>query len=136
MKAHIFIALSGLMAACPMRGADAQSPAGGPMQLAALSPQEQDAGAPRGGAETTVPDLSKLLSPRESEMRIVIQRYEADRGNLNRFYATPSGGGRGNQNRGADMVWPAQYARLKRFYTQWLAAAEKVDPKALTAGAR
>src|SRR5262249_30357302 len=35
----------------------------------------------------TVPDLRTLLSPPQNEMRVVAQRYQADRGNLSRYYS-------------------------------------------------
>ena len=61
----------------------------------------------------TVPDLRTLLSPPQSEMRVVAQRYQADRGNLSRYYSVT--------------LSPEYYSRFKLFYSDWLAAVRKLD---------
>ena len=64
-------------------------------------------------ATNRVPDLRELLSAPQSEMRAVAQRYQADRGNLTRYYSVP--------------LSPAYYARFKLFYTDWLTALKQLD---------
>ncbi|HXG10553.1 MAG TPA: DUF885 family protein [Gemmataceae bacterium] len=68
--------------------------------------------------EPAIPDLRELVSRPQSEMRVVVERYEADRGSLNRFYTIPSS--------------PTRHARLKRFYADWLAALQKLDADRLS----
>jgi uncharacterized protein (DUF885 family) len=63
--------------------------------------------------EASVPDLGKLVAQPRNEMLLVVQRYEADRGNLNRAYAISGS--------------PTRNARLKRFYSGWLAALQELD---------
>ncbi len=50
---------------------------------------------------------------RPSEMRAVIERYTADRGSLARFYSVEASS--------------ARQARMKQFYTDWLATLAKLD---------
>jgi uncharacterized protein (DUF885 family) len=50
---------------------------------------------------------------RPSEMRAVIERYTADRGSLARFYSVDASS--------------ARQARMKQFYTDWLATLAKLD---------
>jgi len=50
---------------------------------------------------------------RQSEMRGVIERYTADRGSLTRFYSVEASS--------------ARQARMKQFYSDWLAALSKLD---------
>jgi uncharacterized protein (DUF885 family) len=65
-----------------------------------------------------VPDLATLIAKPESELRIALQRFDADRGNLQRFYTIAAS--------------PTRQARMKRYYEDWAAALEKIDPKKLT----
>lgn len=75
-------------------------------------------------------DLSELGSFR-SQMRGVIERYGADRGSLSRLYAIESssfGSDRRGLNRpSALMLSSTGRARLKEFYTHWLARLEQLD---------
>src|SRR5678815_5340824 len=79
--------------------------------------QPQSNPPPEGAAaaRSRVPDLRELMasSYRTNEMRAVSQRYQADRGNLTRYYNVP--------------LSPAYFARLKWFCADWLAAVQKID---------
>src|SRR5512138_3400776 len=65
-------------------------------------------------ATNRAPDLRELLSAPQSEMRVVSQRYQSDRGNLNRYHNLA--------------LSPGYFARFKSFYSDWLAAVKKIDP--------
>ncbi len=113
-----------------------------------LGPHAQDQPAPL--------DLTPLLVAPQSEMRMVVQRYNLDRTTLSGNYANGSGrGGRGGRGapggqRGADAaagppaavppppvpLSPARIARLKRFDTNWQAAVARIDAAKLTPAAR
>lgn len=66
-------------------------------------------------------DLRPLLAPKQSEMKIVLQWYVADRDQLARFYPVSS---------------PLRFARLKRFDLDWAAALDALKPGALSAEAK
>jgi uncharacterized protein (DUF885 family) len=67
-----------------------------------------------------VPDLGEMLAKPQSELAIVVQRFDADRGSLARFYTIPSS--------------PTRLARFKRFYTDWAVAVRKgIDVDKLSA---
>ena len=77
------------------------------------------------GAQAAAPlpppaDLKPLLEPRPSEMRLVAQRYAADRADLNRFYHAPT---------------PRRFARLKRFGLDWASALDALKTDGLSAAA-
>ena len=63
-------------------------------------------------AGSDVPALSELDTGK-SEMRLVIERYVADRGSLSRSYPVESS--------------PARQTRFKQFYTDWLALIAKMN---------
>jgi uncharacterized protein (DUF885 family) len=104
---------------------------------------------------STVPqDLNPLLAKPASEMRLVVTRYNADRGELNRNYAGRGGfnfpgGGRGGRGAGAAgtggaqasqpappaPISPARLARLKRFDLDWQAALGKLNTAKLSPAA-
>lgn len=86
------------------------------------SGQATGPGRAGGAATQPMPDLNTLLAAPQSEMRIVTQRYEADRGLLNRLYDVS--------------ISQRRVARMKRFDADWLAALGKVDGEKLTPGAR
>jgi len=67
-------------------------------------------------------DLTKLLNPPYNEMEIVTKRYGADHGNLTKFYNVNSS--------------PTRHVRLKRFYTDWQTALNKVDADKLSNAAK
>ena len=98
-------------------------------------------------------DLTPLLAAPQSEMRMVVQRYNLDRTTLSGNYANGSGrggrGGRGGQRGGGAPaaapvaappppvpLSPARIARLKRFDTDWQAAVGKLDAAKLTPAAK
>ncbi|MBP8275094.1 MAG: DUF885 family protein [Acidobacteria bacterium] len=110
--------------------------------------------------DRTVPtDLRPLLAKPASEMRLVVTRYTADRGELNRNYAGRGGfnfpgGGRGGGGRGAAGAPPAgapaaapaapafaspisqaRLARLKRYDLDWQAALAKLNTARLSPAA-
>ncbi len=105
-KPWILLALLlGLSAAAPSPGHPIESAAPG---VQAAQP-----------AAAVVPaDLNALLVPKLNGMRIIIQRYEADRYQLGRF---------------SSVVSPARFSRLKRFDLDWAAALEAL--KAAASGA-
>src|SRR5262249_51733732 len=53
----------------------------------------------------------------DSDMRDVIERYVADRGSLNRFFAIP--------------MSPSRHARFRQFYAEWLDRLQRVNFDAL-----
>ena len=73
------------------------------LPAALVAPRPARAGA------TTEPDFAG--SP--SELRVYIERFTADRGNLLRYYSIE--------------LAPARYKRLKRFYAEWLARIEELN---------
>lgn len=58
----------------------------------------------------------------QSELRAVIERYTVDRGSLARFYSVDTSS--------------ARHARMKQFYTDWLATLSKIDFDALSQDGR
>jgi uncharacterized protein (DUF885 family) len=101
----------------------------------------QGASAPPAAIDLAAPkNLRPLLSPRQSEMRLVTARYTLDRVTLGGNYL---GAPRGGQGRGAGSAAapaepssPNRIARLKRFDLDWQAALAALDPAALSASAR
>jgi hypothetical protein len=81
--------------------------AGDAAELRALT---SDGKAKKGNDSTL--DLNDIDS-RQSEMRSVIERYSADRGSLARFYSVEASS--------------ARQARMKQFYSDWLATLAKLD---------
>ena len=74
-------------------------------------------------APQTVPaDLRQLLTPRESEMRIVTQRYNSERRELDGFYDDP--------------LSIQRIAKLKRFDIQWTEALGRLDARRLSRDAQ
>ena len=81
-----------------------------PSQDAAPARNPQAATAAQAAAQAAPPtDLKPLLEPPPSELRLVAQRYTADRTDLNRFYHAPT---------------PRRFARLKRFGLDWASALD------------
>jgi hypothetical protein len=103
---------------------------------------------PSSAQEPAVPaDLKPLLAAPQSEMRMVVQRYNADRSTLSGNYAHGSGRGGGRGGRGGAPsagpapagpvpVSPARIARLKRFDQNWQAALSRIDAARFTPAAR
>jgi Bacterial protein of unknown function (DUF885) len=99
-------------------------------------------------ADQSVPaNLRELLLPPQSEMRLVAQRYVADRNTLSGNYQGGEGGGRGGGGRGGQApdaapaarplsVSPNRIARLKRFDLDWQAALGRLDAAKLSAAGR
>jgi len=97
-------------------------------------------------------DLRALLAPPQSEMRLVAQRYTADRATLNGNYDGGRGPGRGGgRGQGGSAATPApapstdpppvmmsanRIARLKRFDMNWQAALDRLDRSRLSAPGR
>ncbi|HUF47381.1 MAG TPA: DUF885 family protein [Vicinamibacterales bacterium] len=102
----------------------------------------------RQAAPAGVPaDLRPLLTPRQSEMRMVVRWYTLDRQTLDGNYAGATqggrGGGRGGRGQGvaeapAEIVpvSPARLSRLKRFDLSWQEALARLDGSRLTDAAR
>jgi hypothetical protein len=98
--------------------------------------------------EQAVPaDLKPLLAAPQSEMRMVVQRYELDRSTLSGNYAHGSGRGGGRGGRGGAATGgaaqagpvplsPARIARLKRFDLSWQTSVGRIDAAKLTPAAR
>jgi hypothetical protein len=96
--------------------------------------------APGAAADQTPPkDLRPLLSPRQSEMRLVTARYTLDRATLAGNYL---GGMRIRGARGGapaappEPLSPNRIARLERFDQDWLAALNALDASSLTPAAK
>jgi uncharacterized protein (DUF885 family) len=92
-------------------------------------------------------DLRPLLAAPQSEMRLVVRRYTADRATLGGNYAGGGrGGGRGGRGGGGNAVpaaqaepvpvSPARVARLKRFDQSWTTALAALDTLKFSAAAR
>ncbi len=73
-------------------------------------------------AEPVVPDLHEIIIKPISPMKMVTQRYELDRGNLNRTYTV------------AQSV--ERQARLGKFYGDWAKATQNLDSSKLNETAR
>jgi uncharacterized protein (DUF885 family) len=67
-------------------------------------------------------ELSQYLIKPQNEMRVVAQRYDADRANITRFYNVP--------------LAPERTARLKVFDADWLTALQKLDTNHLSTDAQ
>src|SRR5262249_23707768 len=90
-------------------------------------------------------DLRPLLTPRQSEMRLVVTRYQDDRNMLTGNYAGVLPGGRGGGGgRGATPADPStpplvisvnRIAREKRFDMSWQSALARIDTSKLSAEA-
>ena len=91
-------------------------------------------------AQATVPaDLKPLLAPRHSELRIVANWYDQDRGQLHAYFGGAGGGGRGGRGGGAATpqmttvpLSQARIARLKRHDLDWQAALATINPLSLS----
>jgi uncharacterized protein (DUF885 family) len=77
---------------------------------------------PAQAKELQVPDLTALAKPPPSEMRVVLKRYDADRGSLQRFYTILSS--------------PTRQERLHRFNQGWSKALQKLPVEKLSAEGR
>ena len=110
----------------------------------------QNAGmSPQAPPDESVPsDLRPLVAPAQSEMRLVTQRYTADRLLLAGNYQGGGDGGRGGAGRGGGpgagpsgsarppvSVSPNRIARLKRFDLDWQTALGRVDATRLSPAA-
>ncbi len=88
-------------------------------------------------------DLNALLVPKQSEMRLVTQRYNADRSTLAGNYDGGGGGRRGARGAGPGSA-PApilslsvnRIARLKRYDMDWQAALARLNTARLSDAAR
>src|SRR5207249_4696948 len=85
-------------------------------------PKPQEVPAPPKEKEVAVPDLGELIAQPPNAMRLVVQRYEADRGSLNRLYTVSASRSR--------------QARMRRYYAGWLTALRELDREKLTAEGR
>jgi hypothetical protein len=93
------------------------------------------------GADEGVPaDLRPLLQPRQSELRLVVQYYNADRTTLSGNYQGASegrGGGRGGPPAAATpalrlSLSPHRIGRLKQFDLDWKTALADIQPAKLS----
>jgi enterochelin esterase family protein len=97
-------------------------------------PSRSQGPAPAAPADTRVPaDLRPLLAPRQSEMRLVVQRYTLDRTLLAGNY---QGGIEGGRGRSLVSLSTARIARLKRFDFDWQAALDRIDAGKLSPAGR
>jgi hypothetical protein len=113
--------------------------------------------APQAATDAVPSDLRPLLSPPQSEMRLVVQRYTLDRSTLEGNYAGAAGGGRGGRGgrgggrggggrgAGAAPETPAappvslslaRVERLARFDRAWDTALSALDASRLSAAAQ
>ncbi len=119
----------------------------------ALSPRAQQAPAAPSAASQVPKDLRPLLLPRQSEMRIPMQWYSADRQTLSQNYMPAAagggrGGGRGGRGGAQAQEAPAapaitapsvsrnRIARLKRLDMDWQLALTRLDATSLSAAAQ
>jgi uncharacterized protein (DUF885 family) len=63
--------------------------------------------------DQAAPDLAELMARPQNEMRVVVLRFDADHGNLNRWYNIATS--------------PTRNARLKRFCNDWSVALKELD---------
>ncbi len=102
---------------------------GGPLALTSLA---QQAPAAPSAASFVPKDLKPLLLGRQSEMRIPVQWYTADRQTLSQnFLPATAGGGRGGGRAGGRGTAPSlnrnRIARLKRLDMDWQLALSRLD---------
>src|SRR5258708_11312194 len=89
----------------------------------AAQPAENSTNGIASAARPAVLDVRALVSSfKANETLAVAQRYQADHGNLLRYYNVS--------------ISPASYARLKLFDEYWLAAAQKLEPAKLSQDAQ
>ena len=69
--------------------------------------------------KSSVPDLRELVAKPQSELYFVVQRFQADLGNLMRAYSIPGS--------------PTRLARLRQYYSDWRAAVGKLDAERFSA---
>jgi hypothetical protein len=84
-----------------------------------LLPLLGSAQEPKKAADVPLPDLAALVARPGSEVRIVSRQFEADRGALLRKYSIPTA--------------PEDYARLRKFHSDWLAAIDRLKSSDLSA---
>ena len=123
-----------------------------------ITPRAQQAPTAPSAASTVPKDLTPLLLPRQSEMRIPVQWYTADRNTLSQNYLPGSGGGgrggggggRGGRAGGAAEAPPVpstpqiivpslsanRIARLKRLDMDWQLALNRLDAAQLSPAAQ
>jgi uncharacterized protein (DUF885 family) len=119
------LCLTALGAQAPVQTTAPKQAAAAPQQKKV--PAEQNKSVPPAKeaakpAEPLVPDLQALTIKPISRMRMVSQRYELDRGNLNRTYTVAQSAER--------------QARMRRFYGEWIKALETLDITKLNETAR
>ncbi len=127
MKAALPLLFRGMICLAAL---GAQAPAQPPAQNKTAPPAQnkveagkKDAAAqPAKPPEPIVPNLQELLAKPISPIRMVTQRYEADRGNLNRTYVVAQS--------------PGRQARMAKFYGDWSKALAELDSSKLTDTAR
>ncbi len=115
------ICLAALGAQAPVQP-PAQTKTEPPAQNKVETGKKDAAAQPAKPPEPIVPNLQELLAKPVSPMRMVSQRYEADRGNLNRTYVVAQS--------------PARQARMAKFYADWSKALAELDNTKLTDTAR
>jgi len=76
------------------------------------------ASQPPNQKDTAAPDLAELIARPQNEMRVVVQRFDADHGNLTRWYNIA--------------ISPTRLARLERFCKDWSEALQKLDAAKLS----
>ncbi|GMV20478.1 MAG: hypothetical protein AMXMBFR57_04270 [Acidimicrobiia bacterium] len=118
-----------------------------------LTPRAQQAPAAPSAAASVPKDLKPLLLPRQSEMRIPVQWYTADRQTLSQNYMpAAAGGGRGGGRGGRGGAQPPaapetpavtapsvsrnRIARLKRLDMDWQLALSRLDASTMSAAAQ
>lgn len=121
-----------------------------PMQSSRPQPAPAQAPLPGTAPQEAPADLRPLLVPAQSEMRLVVQRYEMDRNTLNGNYLAGGGGQGGGRGRRSAQptadpatppntsvsLSPNRLARLKRFDLDWQAALGRIDGSRLTPPAK
>jgi hypothetical protein len=75
---------------------------------------------PKKLAPPEIPDLAALVAKPTSEVRPLVRMYEADQGGLRRKYTMPT--------------TEADCARLRKFYSDWATATDKIEVSSLSNG--
>jgi uncharacterized protein (DUF885 family) len=99
----------------PKTAAQAEPKKEPPKVDAAIPPAKAE---PKKAPPPEVPDLAALVAKPQSEVRPLVRMYEADQGALRRKYNLPTA--------------EADCARLRKFYSDWSAAVDKVDVSSLS----
>ena len=118
---RLAICFAALGAQAPVQ-TPAQTKAVPPAQTKVEPPKKDAVAEPAKPPEPLAPNLQEIIAKPISPVRMVSQRFDADRGNLNRTYTVTQS--------------PARFARMAKFYAEWSKALADLDTKKLTDAGR